>query len=128
EPPFHEFWAYRGKVVQRETKVFAQTDSAEAILLVKHCVLAEDAAMEKVRREVQAFENYERRPNARREGIPEELRRLEYVRDGGKCVECGSSENLEYDHTLPVSKGGAKSEGNLRLLCLICNRRKGSAI
>ncbi len=49
-------------------------------------------------------------------------------RDEGKCVECGSQEKLEFDHLIPVSKGGASTARNIRLLCEKCNREKGSRI
>lgn len=49
-------------------------------------------------------------------------------RDGGKCVECGSKEKLEYDHIIPVSKGGSSTARNVQLLCEKCNRRKSDNI
>lgn len=49
-------------------------------------------------------------------------------RDRGKCVECGSREKLEYDHIIPVSKGGSNTERNVQLLCERCNRNKSATI
>lgn len=57
-----------------------------------------------------------------------ELRRQVWVRDGGKCRHCGSTDDLEFDHIIPYSKGGATTLDNLQLLCLPCNRRKGARI
>jgi hypothetical protein len=49
-------------------------------------------------------------------------------RDGGRCIECGSQERLEYDHIIPVSKGGSNTERNIQLLCEKCNRKKSDKI
>ncbi len=49
-------------------------------------------------------------------------------RDCGKCVECGSQEKLEYDHIIPVAKGGSNTERNVQLLCEKCNRQKSANI
>jgi len=59
-----------------------------------------------------------------RPSIPEEVRVAVWRRDGGKCVKCGSRENLEYDHIIPVSKGGSNTVRNIELLCEKCNREK----
>ncbi len=45
-------------------------------------------------------------------------------RDEGKCRQCGTTENLEFDHIIPVSKGGASRPENLQLLCRRHNRQK----
>lgn len=62
----------------------------------------------------------------RREGIPEEVRREVFRRDGGRCARCGSDELLQFDHVIPVALGGASTEANLQLLCAPCNREKGA--
>lgn len=46
------------------------------------------------------------------------------VRDDHKCQVCSSTENLEFDHIIPVSKGGSSESDNLQLLCRSCNRSK----
>ncbi len=60
--------------------------------------------------------------------IPEEVRIAIWRRDQGKCVRCGSRENLEYDHIIPVSQGGSNTVRNIELLCEKCNRSKGGKI
>ena len=63
-----------------------------------------------------------------REPIPEAIRSEVWRRDLGRCVKCGSNQNLEFDHVIPVAMGGATSVRNLQLLCRGCNREKGRAI
>jgi hypothetical protein len=65
---------------------------------------------------------------ARRPGIPESVRHEVWRRDQGRCVDCGSRENLEFDHIIPFSKGGSNTARNLELRCEQCNRRKGASI
>jgi 5-methylcytosine-specific restriction endonuclease McrA len=64
----------------------------------------------------------------RREPIPRDVRLTVWQRDGGRCVECGSDFELQYDHVIPFSMGGATTAENLQLLCAGCNRAKGAAL
>lgn len=56
--------------------------------------------------------------------ISEKTKRFVRKRDKGRCVECGSIKNLEFDHVIPYSKGGKNTANNLRLRCRKCNRIK----
>jgi hypothetical protein len=60
--------------------------------------------------------------------IPPELARTVFERDDRKCLECGASEDLQFDHIIPVALGGATSPENLQILCGDCNRSKGDAL
>jgi len=64
----------------------------------------------------------------KRKSIPQDVRDKVWNRDSGKCVECDSKENLEFDHIIPVAKGGANTYRNLQLLCEDCNRSKSDNI
>jgi hypothetical protein len=64
----------------------------------------------------------------RREAIPERVRHEVWRRDRGTCVECGSRSRLEFDHIIPVSRGGSNTPRNLELRCEPCNRRKGARV
>ncbi len=63
-----------------------------------------------------------------RSAIPDDLKLLVWQRDGGQCVRCGSHDELQYDHIIPVAMGGATSEENSQILCGPCNRRKGAGL
>jgi Holliday junction DNA helicase RuvB len=63
-----------------------------------------------------------------RDAIPSAVRREVWRRDGGKCARCGSRKNLEYDHIIPVSKGGSNTARNIELLCEEHNRAKSDLI
>jgi len=53
----------------------------------------------------------------------------EKIKSGNaKCAYCGSIENLEVDHIIPVSKGGGNTLDNLQILCRSCNLNKGSKL
>jgi 5-methylcytosine-specific restriction endonuclease McrA len=64
----------------------------------------------------------------RREPISQRVRNEVWTRDGGRCVDCGSRERLEYDHIIPVSRGGSNTARNIELRCEQCNRKKGARI
>jgi 5-methylcytosine-specific restriction endonuclease McrA len=48
-------------------------------------------------------------------------------RDDYRCQHCKKKlrdDEVEFDHIIPVSKGGSSEEHNLRLTCFKCNRDK----
>ncbi|WP_322796065.1 HNH endonuclease signature motif containing protein [Tepidiforma sp.] len=59
--------------------------------------------------------------------IPGWVQALVYKRDRGRCVKCGETKNLHFDHILPFSKGGSSSDPeNIQLLCAHHNLEKGA--
>jgi len=61
--------------------------------------------------------------------IPSEVKKEVWKRDQGKCVLCGDTKNLHYDHDLPYSLGGTSlSAKNVRLLCMKHNLQKSAKI
>ncbi len=52
-------------------------------------------------------------------------------RDGQICQKCHSpvpDNEVEFDHTIPFSKGGTTAPENLRLVHRDCNRQKGPSM
>ena len=61
--------------------------------------------------------------------IPSSVKQAVFARDEGKCVQCGSTDNLHFDHILPFSKGGSSNTAeNIQLLCARHNLSKSNKI
>lgn len=61
--------------------------------------------------------------------IPADVKREVWKRDKGRCVICGSKENLHFDHIIPFSKGGSSLVAeNIQLLCAKHNLEKHDKI
>jgi 5-methylcytosine-specific restriction endonuclease McrA len=60
--------------------------------------------------------------------VPVKFTRLNiFTRDGFKCQYCGEkfeSEDLTFDHVVPVAQGGKKSWENIATACVPCNSHK----
>ena len=94
----------------------------EKELLILELEDKERQAFERLKRKFLLTEEIEREP--KRKPIPEEIRIAVWRRDSGQCAKCSSRKNLEYDHIIPVSKGGSNTVRNSELLCEECNRKK----
>ena len=61
--------------------------------------------------------------------IPTPVKLEVWKRDGGKCVKCGATTGLHFDHDIPYSKGGASiTAENVQLLCARHNLEKHDKI
>ena len=68
-------------------------------------------------------------PAERRRLIPTAVKVEVWNRDRGRCVICGASDELHFDHVLPFSKGGTSLKAeNVQLLCARHNLSKGARI
>lgn len=123
-----ETWSFGGYSVLVRNKDIKTLTPDQLCLEVKYAVMHHDKHFNQLQRSIDAFENLERVEPARRERIPDPVRLFVWQRDSGKCVKCGSTEKLEFDHIIPVVKGGSNTERNIQLLCEACNRSKGANI
>jgi SAD/SRA domain/HNH endonuclease len=61
--------------------------------------------------------------------IPTAVKLAVWKRDKGMCIQCGSKDNLHFDHILPFSKGGTSLKvENIQLLCARHNLMKSDKI
>jgi len=61
--------------------------------------------------------------------IPSAVKLEVWRRDKGRCVECGSDDNLHFDHVIPFSRGGSSlTAQNVQLLCARHNLAKRAKI
>ena len=99
---------------------------AEAVaLLVRDRARRRDGQVERLRK-IRARE--EHATEARRERIPPEVRAFVWQRDRGRCVSCDATEDLQFDHVIPVARGGGNAAENLQVLCGTCNRQKSDSV
>jgi 5-methylcytosine-specific restriction endonuclease McrA len=61
--------------------------------------------------------------------IPTSVKLAAWKRDKGKCIKCGSQDNLHFDHIIPYSKGGSSLVAeNIQILCARHNLEKKDKI
>jgi hypothetical protein len=109
DPMRRQTWVFRNRIVQVEDPPDLDHDD-RVIIQIKHMVLREEKALAKMKREVELFEKFEKTSPAPRKPIPEDVRIFVWRRDEGKCVRCGSRENIEFDHIIPVVEGGSNRD------------------
>lgn len=100
-------------------------DGEAVALLVWDRKRRQDARIERLRK-VRASE--EAVTVARRARIPDDVRLFVWQRDDGRCVRCGNEDDLQFDHVIPVAKGGGNAPENIQILCGACNRTKSDEI
>ncbi|NLG28895.1 MAG: HNH endonuclease [Chloroflexi bacterium] len=61
--------------------------------------------------------------------IPTSVKLEVWKRDGGRCVMCGATDELHFDHIIPFSRGGTSLRAeNIQLLCARHNLEKRDRI
>ena len=61
--------------------------------------------------------------------IPSAVKLAVWKRDDGRCVVCGASDELHFDHVIPYSAGGSSiTADNVQILCARHNLEKSDRI
>jgi len=113
------YWAFEHRVYWEDTGL----SSADVLALVRERQRRVQRTLERAHAALAAADE---RP--RRRAIPRDVRLAVFERDGGRCVECGSSFDIQYDHVIPLALGGANTAENLQILCAPCNQSKGGTL
>ncbi|WP_205619493.1 HNH endonuclease [Ferrimonas senticii] len=75
------------------------------------------------------FEDAQETESKRSRIIPSDIKFEVFKRDRGRCVECGATDELHFDHIIPYSKGGTSLKvENVQLLCARHNLSKSDKI
>lgn len=70
-----------------------------------------------------------RTPSQSRRLIPTHVKLEVWKRDRGRCVKCGATDELHFDHIIPVSRGGTSlTADNIQLLCARHNLEKSDSL
>lgn len=72
-----------------------------------------------------------RRIRIKRKHFSQEVRKLLYQQAEGKCALCGKKitfDEMELDHIIPISMGGADEVENLQVCCMPDNRYKANIL
>lgn len=118
----HDSNGNRGWMYQHECFVEDEGHTADGVkVLIDDLRLREQRKLERARVRVSSAGT----SGAVRTAIPDDVKVLVWQRDAGRCVRCQRGENLEFDHIIPLTRGGSNTFRNLQLLCDDCNRAKG---
>ena len=122
----YTLWLFKNRLVKTEPPY--EFSYSEIVLSIKHIVMTQEESFRAMKRDIERVSRLEQLVGSQREPIPRDVRVFVWQRDEGRCVQCSSPENLEYDHIVPIARGGSNTERNIQLLCEPCNREKGAEI
>jgi len=126
---FHKYLLFNNDLYLFDNTKYQYSDK-KLELLLKEFIYKENDKFKRLEKLVTLYEekNENITQNFVREPIPQEVKEEVFIRDEGKCVECGTQEDLQYDHIIPVSKGGSNTAKNIQILCKHCNLKKSNKI
>ncbi len=113
-------WAYNGIFELHD----AWTEKSDNRIVYKFKLIVTDITIDQKAKRKEELKDLEHNRM-----IPTSVKLEVWKRDKGKCVKCGSTDNLHFDHILPFSKGGTSLKAeNIQLLCARHNLEKRDKI
>lgn len=110
-------WSYNGVFILVDS--WLETNESRQVFRFRLCAIAELADSSPI--EATLAEP--------RRIIPTGVKLTVWKRDQGRCVNCGATTELHFDHILPFSKGGTSDTAeNIQLLCMRHNLQKSARI
>jgi 5-methylcytosine-specific restriction endonuclease McrA len=120
-----KYWAFRDAF-------YSESEGLTADAVYALIVAAEMEHQERLKRQIERAKSMVAQgpqdSPPQRGHISVEIRNYVFQRDSGRCVTCGSTVELQFDHIIPVKLGGSSQPENLQVLCGPCNRRKGATL
>ena len=120
EKVFNNIWSYNGffKLIDS----WIENDGTRNVFKFKMEAIEDEFDYKKKRR-------IDKKPIQHRRIIPAKVKQEVWKRDNGRCVICGATEELHFDHIIPFLKGGTSIiSKNIQLLCARCNLEKRDRI
>jgi 5-methylcytosine-specific restriction endonuclease McrA len=115
------YWQYQNKFYWENDGL--SPEEVHALLATRH-----QRERQRIDR-AQAMVTMDAQPHSARRGfIADDIKQFVWARDDGRCRNCGSSSELQFDHIISIAMGGSSEAANLQILCGPCNRRKGSGL
>ena len=111
-------WVYNG--VFELVDAWVETSEVENRKVFKFKLQVTDKTIDKKNKRIEEWKDLDHNRL-----IPTSVKLEVWKRDKGRCTQCGSSDNLHFDHILPYSKGGTSLKAeNIQLLCARHNLQK----
>ena len=120
-------WFYSGFLLYVNRQCRSERDYEYIKLKVEEHVLERGDEYQKLIDKISRLRQISKnRQQITRKQISDNILAFVLLRDLSKCVLCGDDRNLQFDHILPVSRGGNNEPENLRILCRQCNLSRGN--
>lgn len=115
------YWQFQGRI-------YSDNDALTAPQIHALLVTKQQREQRKIDRAISMVQRGAVTSESRRGTITDDVKQYVFNRDGGRCRNCQSPHELQFDHIIPVVMGGSSEPENLQLLCGPCNRLKGGGL